>query len=318
MAQFLDIPESSTVKALSGKDAEGNLVVLFLPGCHELNEIKAARAIEGFTLLTDDEMKAFGLHKGSMGPVGLPDEARIVADSSLKGVPQWVVGANEEGYHLLGAAPGRDFTVDKWADLCVVKPGDSCPDCHCALKGARGIEVSQVFQLGTKYSESMGATYLDKDGREQPFIMGCYGVGVSRTLAAIVEQHNDEHGIKWPLAVAPAHVCVIPLQVGDDLVQPKAEEIAQACQKLGFEVAIDDRDERAGVKFADADLIGWPLQIIVGKRGLAEGKVEIKRRLTGERSDFLIDALPELLAFANKRMIDMSRGGVTIFAGLFE
>ncbi len=318
LAQFLDIPESSTVKALSGKDAEGNLVVLFLPGCHELNEIKAARAIEGFTLLTDDEMKAFGLHKGSMGPVGLPDEARIVADSSLKGVPQWVVGANEEGYHLLGAAPGRDFTVDKWADLCVVKPGDSCPDCHCALKGARGIEVSQVFQLGTKYSESMGATYLDKDGREQPFIMGCYGVGVSRTLAAIVEQHNDEHGIKWPLAVAPAHVCVIPLQVGDDLVQPKAEEIAQACQKLGFEVAIDDRDERAGVKFADADLIGWPLQIIVGKRGLAEGKVEIKRRLTGERSDFLIDALPELLAFANKRMIDMSRGGVTIFAGLFE
>ncbi len=318
LAQFLDIPESSTVKALSGKDAEGNLVVLFIPGCHELNEIKAARAIEGFTLLTDDEMKAFGLHKGSMGPVGLPDEARIVADSSLKGVPQWVVGANEEGYHLLGAAPGRDFTVDKWTDLCVVKPGDSCPDCHCALKGARGIEVSQVFQLGTKYSESMGAKYLDKDGREQPFIMGCYGVGVSRTLAAIVEQHNDEHGIKWPLAVAPAHVCVIPLQVGDDLVQPKAEEIAQACQKLGFEVAIDDRDERAGVKFADADLIGWPLQIIVGKRGLAEGKVEIKRRLTGERSDFLIDALPELLAFANKRMIDMSRGGVTIFAGLFE
>ncbi len=318
LAQFLDIPESSTVKALSGKDAEGDLVVLFIPGCHELNEIKAVRAIEGFTLLTDDEMKAFGLHKGSMGPVGLPEEARIVADSSLKGVPQWVVGANEEGYHLLGAAPGRDFTVDKWADLCVVKPGDSCPDCHCALKGARGIEVSQVFQLGTKYSESMGATYLDKDGKEQPFIMGCYGVGVSRTLAAIVEQHNDEQGIKWPLAVAPAHVCVIPLQVGDDLVQPKAEEIARACQKLGFEVAIDDRDERAGVKFADADLIGWPLQIIVGKRGLAEGKVEIKRRLTGERSDFLIDALPELLAFANKRMIDMSRGGVTIFEGLFE
>ncbi len=318
LAQFLDIPESSTVKALSGKDAEGDLVVLFIPGCHELNEIKAARAIEGFTLLTDDEMKAFGLHKGSMGPVGLPEEARIVADSSLKGVPQWVVGANEEGYHLLGAASGRDFTVDKWADLCVVKPGDSCPDCHCALKGARGIEVSQVFQLGTKYSESMGATYLDKDGKEQPFIMGCYGVGVSRTLAAIVEQHNDEQGIKWPLAVAPAHVCVIPLQVGDDLVQPKAEEIARACQKLGFEVAIDDRDERAGVKFADADLIGWPLQIIVGKRGLAEGKVEIKRRLTGERSDFLIDALPELLAFANKRMIDMSSGGVTIFEGLFE
>lgn len=318
LAEFLQIPETSTVKALSGKDVDGQLVVIFIPGSHELNEIKAVRVVEGFSLLTDEEMLSFGLHKGSMGPVGLPEDARIVADASLKGVPQWVVGANEEGFHLLGAAPGRDFNVDVWADLCVVKPGDSCPECGCALKGARGIEVSQVFQLGTKYSESMGATYLDKDGKEQPFVMGCYGVGVSRTLAAIVEQHNDEYGIKWPLAVAPAHVCVIPLQVGDDLVQPKAEEIACACQKLGFEVVIDDRDERAGVKFADADLIGWPLQIIVGKRGLAEGKVEIKRRLSGERQEFLIDALPELLAFANKRMIDMSRGGVTIFESMFQ
>lgn len=318
LAEFLGIPETSTVKALSGKDSEGDLVVLFVPGCHELNEIKAARAIEGFELLTDDEMKAFGLHKGSMGPVGLPEGARVVADVSLKGVPHWVVGANEDGFHYVGAAPGRDFTVDAWEDLCVVKPGDACPECGCSLKGARGIEVSQVFQLGTKYSESMHATYLDKDGKEQPFIMGCYGVGVSRTLAAIVEQHNDDDGIKWPLAVAPAHVCVIPLQVGDDVVQPKAEEIARACEQLGFEVAIDDRDERAGVKFADADLIGWPLQIIVGKRGLAEGKVELKRRRTGERSEFMVDALPELLAFANRKMGNMSKGGVTIFSGLFD
>ncbi len=318
LAEFLSIPESSTVKALSGKDADGNVSVLFIPGDHELNEIKACRVMEGFQLLTDEEMTSLGLHKGSMGPVNLPDGMRIIADSSLKGIPQWVVGANEDGFHFVGAAPGRDFQVDAWADLCVVKPQDACPECGCSLKGARGIEVSQVFQLGTKYSESMGATFLDKDGKERPFYMGCYGVGVSRTLAAIVEQHNDENGIKWPLAVAPAHVCVIPLQVGDDLVQPKAEEIADACAQLGFEVAIDDRDERAGVKFADADLIGWPLQIIVGKRGLAEGKVEVKRRLTGERSEFMIDALPELLAFANRKMRNMNKGGVTIFSGMFS
>lgn len=318
LAAFLDIPASSTVKALSGHDADGGLVVLFVPGTHEMNELKAMRAVEGFELLSDEEMESFGLHKGSMGPVGLPDGARVVADVSLKGIPQWVVGANEEGFHFVGAAPGRDFEVDTWADLCVVQPGDACPECGCSLKGARGIEVSQVFQLGTKYSESMHATYLDKDGKEQPFIMGCYGVGITRMMAAIVEQHHDEQGIQWPLAVAPAHVCVIPLVVGDDVVQPKAEEIARACQRLGFEVAIDDRDERAGVKFADADLIGWPLQIVVGKRGLAEGKVEIKRRLTGERRDLQVDILPELLAFANRKMGNMNKGGVTIFSGMFD
>ncbi len=318
LAAFLGIPESSTVKALSGKDSEGKLFVLFVPGDHELNEIKAARAVNGFELLSDDEMKACGLHKGSMGPVGLPEGAQVVADASLQGVSQWLVGANEEGFHLAGATPGRDFEVNIWADLCVVKPGDQCPDCGKPLQGARGIEVSQVFQLGDKYSRSMGATYLDKNGKEQPFIMGCYGVGVTRTLAAIVEQHNDEAGIKWPLAVAPAHICVIPLTVGDDEVQPKAEEIAKQMAAFGFEVVIDDRNERPGVKFADADLIGWPLQIVVGKRGLSEGKVEVKRRLTGERRDVSLDILPELMSFARNRMRSMGRGGITIFEGVFE
>ncbi len=318
LANFLDIPETSTVKALSGKDGEGKLYVLFVPGDHELNEIKALRAIQGFELLTDDEMIAFGLHKGSMGPVGLPNGATVVADSSLKDIPQWLVGANDDGYHMAGATPGRDFEVDLWADLCIVKPGDKCPECGASLKGARGIEVSQVFQLGTKYSESMGATYLDKDGKEQPFIMGCYGVGVTRTLAAVVEQHSDEDGIKWPMAVAPAHICVIPLTVGDDEVYPRAEAICEGLAKLGFEVVTDDRDERAGVKFSDADLIGWPLQIIVGKRGLAEGKVEIKRRQTGERRDVSLEVLPELMSFATNRMNFMNKGGLTVFEAMFS
>lgn len=316
LAEFLDIPASSTVKALSGKDAEGKLVVFFVPGDHELNDIKAARAVSGFELLTDEEMKAFGLFKGSMGPVGLPEGAYVVADRELKAVPQWVVGANEEGFHYVGARLGEDFKVDEWADLCVVKPGDNCPECGLPLQGARGIEVSQVFQLGTKYSESMGATFMDEDGTEKPFIMGCYGVGVSRTVAAVVEQCNDEYGIKWPFSVAPAHICVIPLTVGDELVGPAAEKMAAELAELGFEVVIDDRNERAGVKFADADLIGWPLQVVLGKRGLNEGTVEVKRRATGEKRAIALGVLAELMAFA-KRNLKKNSSGKGAFDSLF-
>ena len=318
LAEFLGIPETSTVKALSGKDAEGGLYVLFVPGDHEVNEIKAARAVEGFELLTDEEMLAFGLHKGSMGPVNLPEGAKVVADVSLKDVPEWVVGANEEGFHFVGAAPGRDFDVDVWADLCVVKPGDVCPECGKQLKGARGIEVSQVFQLGDKYSKSMGATYLDQNGKEQPFIMGCYGVGVTRTLAAVVEQHSDEAGIKWPAGIAPAHVCIIPLNVGDDLVQPAAERLAESLVEFGFDVAIDDRKERPGVKFADADLIGWPLQIVIGKRGLEEGTIELRRRRTGEKRDMELSVATELFSFAKKHLMNREHGDIAMFEGLFS
>ena len=219
---------------------------MFVPGDHELNEIKAERAVPGFELLTDEEMESFGLRKGSMGPVGLPEGARIIAARSLKGIGHWVVGANEDDYHYVGAEEGRDFTVDEWADLCVVKPGDCCPDCGLPLSGSRGIEVSQVFQLGTRYSETMGATFHDEDGVEHPFIMGCYGVGVSRTVAAIVEQHNDENGIQWPFNVAPAHVCIIPLTVGDDEVQPAAEKLASEIADFGFDVVIDKHPSGLG------------------------------------------------------------------------
>ena len=317
LAEFLDIPESSTVKALSGKNDEGRLTVLFIPGDHELNQLRSARAAGGFTLLSDEEMEGFGLHKGSMGPVGLPEEAYVIAARSLQAVPKWVVGANEDGYHYVGARLGEDFQVDEWADLCVVRPGDSCPACGLPLEGARGIEVSQVFQLGDKYSRAMGATFMAEDGSEQPFIMGCYGVGISRSVAAIVEQHNDEHGIAWPLSVAPAHVCVIPLTVGDDEVQPAAEKLAADLARLGFEVAIDDRKERAGVKFADADLIGWPLQVIVGKRGLAEQKVEVKRRSNGARRDIPLAALTDALAFS-QRNAKVWGSEVSLFGALFE
>ena len=308
LAGFLGIPETSCVKALSGKDAQGNIVVFFVPGDHELNDIKANRAVEGFELLTDEEMVEAGLFKGSMGPVGLPEGTRVIADWNLKDIAQWAVGANQEGFHYVGARLGVDFTVDEWADLCQVKPGDSCPECGKPLDGARGIEVSQVFQLGTKYSESMGATFMDEDGKEKPFIMGCYGVGVTRSFAAIVEQMHDENGIMWPVSVAPAHVCIVPLASGDDLVQPAAEKLAEELAALGLEVAIDDRGERAGVKFADADLIGWPLQVVVGKRGLANGNVELKLRRTGEKRDLALDGAAQAIA----------SGLESEFASLFE
>ena len=300
LAKFLGIEESATVKAMVGKDTDGAVVALFIPGDHELNEIKAQREVNGFELLTDEELEAAGLHKGSIGPKNLPEGIKVIADVNLKGIERWVVGANVDGFHFVGAKHGEDFQVDEWADLSLVKPGDSCPKCGAALQGARGIEVSQVFQLGDKYSKTMGAVYSDENGVDKNFLMGCYGVGVSRTLAAIVEQHNDEDGIIWPMSVAPAHVCVIPLTVGDEEVFPVAERIAKELAEQGLEVVLDDRDERAGVKFADADLIGWPVQVVVGKRGVKEGVVEVKRRGESEKTKVPFATLTEALSFVKR------------------
>lgn len=314
LANFLKIEESATVKAMVGKDGEGHIVALFLPGDHELNEIKASQVVPGFELLTDEEMKNAGLPKGSIGPVGLPEEVKIVAARSLKAISRWVVGANEDGYHYAAARPGIDFEVDEWADIIVVKPGDRCPKCGAVLEGARGIEVSQVFQLGDKYSRSMGATFNDEDGNDRHFIMGCYGVGVTRSLAAVVEQYSDENGIMWPGSIAPAHVCVIPLEIDDDLVFPEALQIAEKFASVGLEVVVDDRNERAGVKFNDADLIGWPIQIILGKRGMKESKIEIKHRQTGTKKELSLDSVNEIIGYAKR---NFGSDGIN-FKGLFS
>ncbi|MDR1184419.1 MAG: proline--tRNA ligase, partial [Coriobacteriales bacterium] len=271
LASFLGIPEAATVKALSVKDPEGVISVLFIPGDHELGEVKANRAIPGFEFLTDEEMLAKGLVKGYMGPIDLPEGVRVVADISLEDTSRWVVGANEKDHHYVGATQGLDFTVDLWADLALAHAGDRCPVCDEPLSFARGIEVGQVFQLGTKYSDSMSANFMDEDGLEKPFFMGCYGWGVTRSLAAVVEQHNDEAGIVWPISIAPAEVAVLPLVAGDEHVNAVALLIAEGLCAEGIETVLDDRPERAGVKFNDADLIGWPYQIIVGKRSLEAG-----------------------------------------------
>ena len=297
VAEFFGFPKNGTRKSLALIDSEGKPVVAIVPGDHELNECKAEHVFgKGYRLMTDEELEKFGLFKGFIGPVHLPAGIKLVCDSSLKESKSWACGANEVDYHFTGACPDRDFKVDEWADLVTVLAGDPCPHCGRPLSAARGIEVSQVFQLGTKYSEAMGATFMDEDGKEKPLIMGCYGVGVSRTLAAIVEQHNDENGIIWPVSVAPYEVSVIPLD-------PKKEDCAKATDRLvqqlldaGLDVVVDDRDERPGFKFADNDLMGFPYQIVIGKRGLKNGTFELKDRATGEREDISIDEAATIVA----------------------
>lgn len=288
LATFLGTSEHDTVKTMAGKTPEGRLVFLLVPGDRELNPIKAGNAVPGLTLLEEDDFKTFDIPKGSLGPVNVPQGTLVLADKSLEGEVAWGVGANENDYHFINAMPGRDFDMPRFADLVLAQAGDHCPTCGGTLESARGIEVSQVFQLGTKYSEAMGATYSDENGTEQPFIMGCYGVGVSRTLAAIIEQHNDDNGIVWPVSVAPLEVAVLPLMAEGEVFDV-AENIWSQLAADGIEVALDDRDERAGVKFNDADLIGWPYQVVVGKKGIAEGVVELKIRATQERLSVPVD-----------------------------
>ncbi|MDF1542487.1 MAG: proline--tRNA ligase [Anaerosomatales bacterium] len=296
LAEFLGTSAHDTVKTMAGKTPDGTLVFFCIPGDRELNDVKAGRAVPGVELLAEEDFAAYGIPKGSLGPVSPPEGTVVVADVSLRDEVAWGIGANENDYHLVGAMPGRDFTVGIWADLVVAEPGDGCPVCGGTLLGARGIEVSQVFQLGTKYSESLGATFTAEDGTERPFLMGCYGVGITRSLAAVIEQHHDDAGIVWPISVAPLEVAVVPLAVDDETVWPVAESLWRELARAGVEVIIDDRDERAGVKFADADLIGYPYQVVVGKRGVAAGVVELKDRATGERSEVPVEELAGALA----------------------
>ncbi|MBI2975207.1 MAG: proline--tRNA ligase, partial [Deltaproteobacteria bacterium] len=233
--------------------------------------------------------KLTGAEVGFAGPVSLPAEVqgigkvRIIADISIEGISNAVTGANKTDYHLTGVCDARDFKAEKYIDLSSVKKGDVCPKCGKGkLDIVRGIEVGQVFKLGTKYSEALKAVFLDENGKENPMIMGTYGIGIGRTAAAAIEQNNDENGIIWPLPLAPFHVELI--SVGEDSkVSETAEKIYAELMKNGIEVLFDDRAGRPGVKFADADLIGIPYQAIIGKKAIEQGKIEFKIRKTGER-----------------------------------
>ena len=296
LAAFLGIPEKATAKALCGRDKQGRVTILFVPGNRELSEAKAASYLGSFALLSDEEIKRCNITRGYVGPIGLAEDIRVVADTSLKTLPKWVVGANEAGYHYVGAALSTDFSIPEWADLLEIVAGDPCPLCGRPFRAARGIEVGQVFKLGAKYSDSMKAYYMDEDNIERPFLMGCYGWGLTRSLAAIVEQNHDDKGIIWPLSVCPAEIVVIPLTVGDDTVWPVAQKIVQSLVEKGIEVACDDRLERPGVKFSDADLIGWPSQLIVSERGVKAGIAEFKDRASNCRREIPLEMAVDILS----------------------
>ena len=303
LAALLGISEKACRKSFAIIAEDETPVLCLLPGDHELNDVKAEHAFGHYDIMNEEQMAEYGLVKGFMGPIGADKRVRIVADVSLRDSQSWLIGANEEGYHIKGARPGRDFEVDEWIDLASAKEGDACPHCGKPLHAARGIEVSQVFQLGTKYSEAMGATFMDEDGVEKPFQMGCYGIGVSRTLAAVVEQHHDEHGIVFPVCVAPYEVEVVPLDIKGE-VWDAADDVANRLVEMGIEVVVDDRKERPGVKFNDADLMGFPYQVVCGKRGIKNGVVEVKDRATGERTDIALD---EVVAYLAEKVISQRK-----------
>ncbi len=296
VAEFLHVSPAATRKALALVDGNGKPVVCFVPGTHELNEVKAEHVFGDYHMMTDEELEEYGLIKGFIGPVGLPEGIRVVGDLSLEDSQWWLCGANKADYHLDHVELGRDFEINEWKDLVTSQEGDICPECGLPLHAARGIEVGQVFQLGTKYSSALNATFTDENGEDKPLVMGCYGIGVSRLLAAVVEQYNDEKGIKWPVSVAPYEVSVLCLSDKDPEIWNAAGAVADACVAAGLETVVDDRAERPGVKFADADLIGFPWQVIVGKKGVANGIAEVKERATGERFEVALDEVASWLA----------------------
>lgn len=300
---YLNLPVDKSVKAVAFNSEKG-LILCFVRGDHEVNEIKVINTVgvNEVEMAEESLLAAAGTVGGYMGPVGIdPEKTIVVVDSTVMKMHNICCGANKEGYHLLNVNPGRDFTPTYVADIRLIQEGDPCPHCGGKVSKARGIEVGQVFKLFTKYSEAMHATFLDENGKEKPMVMGCYGVGVSRTMAAAIEQNNDKDGMIWPVAIAPYEVLVVPVNTKDEASTQKAEAIYEELKKAGVEAVIDDRNERPGVKFKDADLIGYPLRVVVGPKTLAEGKLEVKVRRTGEvqmlplDSDY-IGTIKELLA----------------------
>ena len=270
--------------------ADGKTVAVVVRGDRDVNETKVANAIGGaveFELASEDTIKAVtGAEVGFAGPIGIKTDYLFI-DQEVVDQRNVIVGANKTGYHIQNANFGRDFE-GQIGDFRNVQEGDKCPKCGQPLEIMRGVEVGHIFKLGTKYSESMGATFLDQNGKSQPIIMGCYGIGVERTVAAVIEQHHDENGIIWPLAIAPYHVVVVPVNVKKEEHLENAEKIYKELEAAGVEVLLDDRNERAGFKFKDSDLLGIPMRITVGK-DIVDGKVEFKLRKEADKEIISVD-----------------------------
>ena len=289
VSSYLNVSPKKTVKLLM-YNIDGKIVGVVVRGDREVNEVKvsnAANAATDIMMASHEEYKnATGCEVGFGGPVGLKVDLLLV-DEEVKNMYNMIVGANETGYHLKNVNYGRDFegTV---GDFRNVEDGGKCPLCGGKVSIARGTEVGHIFKLGTKYSEAMNATFIDENGKNTPFVMGCYGIGVTRTMASIIEQHHDENGIVWPLSVAPYHVSVIPVNIKDEEQMKVAEKLYNSLKDLGVEVLMDDRNERAGVKFKDSEIIGIPMRVTVGKK-ISEGAVEFKLRAGGDNEVIKIE-----------------------------
>ncbi len=283
VSAFLQAPPAQFVKSLVHVTADGPVLVL-AAGDRDVHDVKLGHALGADARLADDDTvcEVAGVSAGFVGPVGLARPTRIVADEKLRGGRGLITGANREDAHLRNLDLARDVPDLEFADLTAARTGDHCPECGEALTERRGIEVGHVFRLGTKYSEALGATFLDAEGQTRPAIMGCYGIGVTRTLQAVVEQSHDKDGILWPVSVAPYEVSVLVLNRAHDPSRETAEAIVAGLEAAGVEVLYDDRDDRPGSKFKDADLVGIPVRIAVGERSLAAGEVELKLRRGGE------------------------------------
>ena len=283
LSQFLSMPSDHLIKSMAYMTEKGPVLAL-VRGDHEVNEIKLSNLLDvlQLDLANENDIKnLFHSTPGYLGPVGLSG-VLVIADASVVNMVNAACGANEADQHFINVMPSRDFKVDKVADLRLIKESDPCPHCGAPVKTARGIEVGQVFKLHTKYSKALEASYLDENGQENLMVMGCYGVGVSRTMAAAIEQHHDEDGIIWPVSIAPYHVVIVPINIKDEAQMTLCNNLYEDLKAAGLEVVLDDRDERSGVKFKDADLIGYPLRVTIGPKALKENVVDVKVRRTKE------------------------------------
>lgn len=296
VAKFLQVPTNRIVKTMYYQ-ADEQLVIALVRGDRRINEIKLQGLLgcNELTLAENAALEVHGQKVGYLGPVGV-DGVKIVADAEVPLMFNVIVGANDGERHLLNVNYQRgDFRIDQVADLRYLEEGEQCPHCQGHLKLARGIEVGQIFKLHTKYSDSLHVVYAGEDGQEHPVVMGCYGIGIGRTLAAVVEQCNDADGITWPMAVAPYQAVIIPVNDREPELKEAAERIYAELETAGVEVVLDDRQERAGVKFKDADLIGYPVRITVGAKALARGNVEVRLRKNGEMQEIALDSLTDWL-----------------------
>ena len=292
LAEYLRIPVEKTIKAVAYQTEEDILILAFLRGDHEVNEVKLANAVgaQELRMADDAAIRAAGGWPGFMSPIGIKEGTCIVVDETAMRMHNAVSGANEQDFHYINVNPKRDFGEVTVTDIRLVAEGDLCPACSAGhLHIGRGIEAGQIFALGTKYSEAMGATFLDEAGKTQPLQMGCYGIGVGRTMAAAIEQNHDEHGIIWPRAIAPYEVVVVAVNAKAEEQLTYAEEIYEELHAAGVDVLLDDRRERAGVKFNDCDLIGYPVRIAIGPKTIENGTIEVKIRKSGELVNFARD-----------------------------